>query len=222
MARMTAEERRAAEELRREQAQAARRAQKVAAFKESVSKARAERIFTDDLWPAEGDRTERAIAELLDEYKRATRLLTTSAERMQARMAEALTRIADQEKSPWSSSSALSDLPADIESATTRRDTLAEAITRMAWATGWHVPQVTSRRDRQRRALRVSLDVVLFAREGEQLSGWVVRSTQDDAKFFLTVVEGVAGLSVERETAQVYETEEAAWLAAMALCGATL
>lgn len=224
MARMTAEE-------RKEQARAEQRTAKVAEFKARGEKERAKRVYSDRAAFAEGvaindgdvaspDRHLGAMAiyELVHEHESTTAYLRTFLRRMQERMTESLTRLEAGEKASWHST-ALGDLPADIEQASTKRDTLASAIARLGWATGWYVPQVMTTRENKRRALFVSLDVVAFAREGEQLSGWVVRSTQDDAKFFLTVVDGGVTLSVEREKAQIYETEEAAWVAAMTFYG---
>jgi hypothetical protein len=216
MARMTSEQ-------RREQAAAERRTQKIAEFRKRIETERAKRIYSDRAAfdaSASDDRGAMALYELVHEHQRTTENLRLLVRRMAERMADANKRMDDGERAFWHST-ALGDLPSDIEQASTKRDTLASAaIASLAWATGWYAPQIYSRRANDARALLLSLDVAMFSRTGSDISGWAVRSTQEDGvKFFLTVVDGAPSLSVRHEDAQVYETEEAAWLAAMALCG---
>lgn len=212
MARETREER--AERFNSEQ-----RTKRVAEFKAKINSERCRRVYSEraafDANRQGEDRSAIAIYEVVREFKTSCETLRKLIDRMAERMTEATTRL-DRGENPFWHSTAMGDLPADIERANARRTALAESVHRLAWATNWYVADVLTDRERERRDLLVSLDVVTHPTISDR---YAVGRATTDALFYHAVVDGIPSLTVLEADAQAFETEEAAWLAAMALCG---
>jgi len=202
---------------RNEQAAAERRAKAVAEFRLKVERERAKRVYSDRAaFDTDGDKGAMALYELVREFGSVTDGLRKNIERMQERMTQAVQRLDINESPSWYST-LLGDLPADLEQGATKRQTLADAVTRLAWATGWYVPQVLPQRERDRRDLLVGVVVVQSSVDGT----WLLRRDNDEygTKWFAGETTSWVG-GDEADTAVTrYATEEAAWIAFMALCG---
>lgn len=205
-----------AKRMTAEQRAADARAENVADFLKKIERAKALKVYSRSAaLSADGDRSAQALYDLVSERERVVTALRSAIGRASERMAEALKLLDDGEK-PFRYSTAFSgDLAGEIEQLSTKITTLDEAIGRLAWATGWYVPQALSVRERARHDLLVGLDV---RPDGD---GYNVVSTQNGVTF-LFVDNGVGRVTlVEAESAKPiqYATVQDAWLVARALVG---
>ena len=158
-----------------EQARQERIAQQVAAFREKIEKERAKRVYSNKALAfeelhTEGNKSAWALYELVGDFERIERQLRNYIDRAQERLTDATKRMDAGERASWYSTM-LGDLPADIEQHYAKLTTLADAVTRLAWATGWYVPQVLPQREVERRDKMLSLRVVESALD---LKAWRV------------------------------------------------
>lgn len=213
MAKMTRQE-------RAEKANAERQTATVAEFRIKAKREREKKVYSDraafDAQVGEPDKSAQALYELVHEYERMSETLKQRVVRMQERMTEALKRIESRDaRASWYSTT-LGDLPADIEQAAAKREALAEAIARLAWATGWYVPQIANEQAQKVHALLTGVTVVQSSVDGT----WLLR--RDDDEYGTKWFAGETSTFVHDESANEitrFETEELAFLAFMALCG---
>jgi hypothetical protein len=209
MAKMTREEKAA-------QAQAERRAKRVAEFKARVEKLRARRVFSREAaWAAQeaGDMSGWALEEMTREFERAREDVGKGAERLERELREARERMARGERPNWSST-LVGQRGSDLDEAVVKFNVLADCVRRLAWATNWRVPAVLmNEQERAKEALVAGLDVVLvearnlwrIVRDGVAVTRGDVKVELEDSGLFNEPLE--------------FETEEAAWLTAMTLAG---
>ena len=208
------------------QAQQDRIAKQVTAFRERIEKERAKRVYSREAAFAADDSTNYkesawVLYELVGEHERVEKNLRKSIERVQERLAEAVKRL-DVGESPSWYSTMLGDNPADIEQAAAQLKVLGDAVTRLAWATGWYVPQVLPQHEVDRRERMLSLRVVRECTHpacagvtgAHDLASCGYPQRYEDAQAWRVYVGGIA------ETA--CPTEQDALVAAARLVGETI
>jgi hypothetical protein len=201
MARETREQRAARES-------AERQATRVREFREDLARERAKRTYTarDAFMP---DGPPSVLWMLVDAYARHREDVERGLVRLRESLDDALGRMARNEQPNWHSAM-VGAAGSDLDMAVARLNMAAEHAARVGAALGWWVPDVQPQRVREKRALRLSLSV-----EESADGGWVVLSRQ--ATDFWLRRDGQ--LDADPDRAHLYDTEELAWLAAMALAG---
>lgn len=207
MPRQTAEERRAI--ARQERINRA-----IADFAERVARLRRQRVY-DDKACFDATTTEPALIslyELVHDFRTTTKDLRRTIGYLQDRLTDVVRRLDVNE--PTYSSAVVGGGGSDVDMLIAKRDAVREAVIRMAWTTGWYVPDVYDDRDRAKRDRLVSVNVV----PDEAGTG----------SFFVKIGDGLLTRAVAHLTdgdpmsAVVFPNAQAGWLAAMVYCGEPL
>lgn len=191
-------------------AHADERAKLAAGMREVVARKRALRVYNErDAFMTEGDKPAQALFHMVHEFESVTADLRKRIERLVTELQESLTRLDSNRADPLQYSNPLAQPGSDIEQANAKRKTLISGIASLAYATGWHVPQICDTYATERFAKLVSVDV---AREADDADGEVWRALvlgQDVRTFGLPGADALA--------LPPYRSEEAAWLAVRAV-----
>jgi hypothetical protein len=181
-------------------------AERLAAFKRRVAREQAKRVYTDRAsWDAgEEDLGAMALYEMVHEFQAVTRSLRQALDYLQGRVRETVERL--DQRWPLYGDTILSH--SEVDALLVKRRTLVDAITRLAWATGWHVSEVEAP-EAFAQWQRIATLSVTQGTDGQ----WRIRSGAND----LSAVD--LGLGCVEQGPMGYETEAQAWRAAAAWCG---
>ena len=210
-------------EERAAEAQAQRNRETIDSLKKRITEARATRVYSRE---RTHERSAQALYELVHEFERAKERQLRNIERLRERLQRSVERL-NENDSANHYSTMVGDIGADIERDNASMEALRSSVLRLAWATDWYVPQVMTDRQRRKHDLLASISVLarepyglVDAAAGTPGCTFVVVSDQNDTRFYLSLTNdptrALVALDVDRERAQRYDTEDAAWLSAVA------
>ena len=203
---------RTTKEERQEAARAARTKEAIERFKMRVHEERVKRVYDAKSIRSTEDRSATALCEIVSEHARISESLARHCEEIRRRMDDALARLGACESPSWYSNM-IGSVASDVEQEMGALKALADSATRLAWATGWYVPQVMPQRAREARTLLVGFDVVGYD------SGYQLRNVFGDGEPSAFAADKRSFVTIDADSATIYPTRDAAWLAAMALVG---
>lgn len=216
MARQTREEK-AAERA------AVARTQKITEFKQRVAKARALKVYDEkEVWRSAdvSDSGTMMLFEMVRRFAQLSEQLRAKTASLVEQLQSALKRIDENDDDPFRYSNPLATPGSDIEALHHTRKALRESISTLAYVLGYYVPQIQNARAVEQRRRLFGIDVMCGPTKdvadaalrlnsdkpaGEvmaQLQGWYV------------ILEGQA-VKNDRDVLVSYDSEEAAWLAAV-------
>lgn len=216
MARTTRLSTRERNSAKREAWEVEQRTKRISEFRTRIAQERLKRTYTDETaWTVgDGDKGATALYEVVHEYERTRENVRRHCESVRDDMIQAIARLARNEH-PSYYSYMFGNTASELEQGAGQLRVLAMAIARLAWATGWYVPQIATQGERERRDRFVGIDVVS---QTDPLC--------DVVRWYITLNGRLVtneDLSIRGEAEEVrpypYETEVAAWLAAMQYCG---
>jgi hypothetical protein len=239
-------------EEKAEQAKAERTAQKVAEFKAKIARERGKRTYTEaeafrhdapiedinsqrfsGACPSCGQefvRSGMALYEMVRRYKNAKESLARELGRLRSSLEDAAKRMAVNDRPAWHSNGIVGGQGVEIDRYEQEAWTLAECTARLAWATGWYVPDVMADRDNALRAKLLSLRVERDLGAEQKLLAHLDAegAVGSDTEVWRVYVGEKAFtrrdfIGPERpEEPMIYRSETSAWVAAGRLVGETL
>ena len=191
-------------------AEAALRTRKVDEFKQRIAKARALKIYNERVAFEESDRGGLALFELVRRYQSAGDDIRRKTKSLVEEMQRALQKLDDNYTDVFSYSNPLATPGSDIEQLHATRKALRDGIATLAYALGYHVPQIMNVRELKQHEKLVNVNV-----------------ERHDRELFVITVNGkvLSGVDLGLQKADAvpvvseYLSEESAWMAAAAYVG---
>lgn len=188
------------------------RARKVQEFRQQLDRERSKTVYSEKLaWSDSLTEEQRRIVwqlgEQISDFERLTTDLRKAMNHLRDEMTDGLKRM-DEGNRPNFGTWMVGTRGTEVDQLVVEREATAKGIRRIAYVTNYFVPQIYSERELQQRERRLSIVVGPIAS--------VPLGT--DAGAFMAAVGGVA-LSDDTGTTRRYDSEDAAWAAAMVAVG---
>jgi len=204
MARQTREEKAAA-------AEAALRTRKVDEFKQRIAKAKALKTYSERTAWESDDRSGLALYELVRRYQDTGDSIAKKTRSLVDELQRALQKLEDNYTDVFSYSNPLATPGSDIEQLHATRKALREGIATLAYALGYHVPQIMNVRE-----LKQHDKLVIFSVKTDDTFDTVGRVMVGEKTLMISDVAKNTG---NDDNPMGYDSEESAWLAAATYIG---